>query len=118
VTNALARPAGAARVWLGPEHLGYVDLVGFLASKNGPAIRAQVDPAVWWYASRASGVIAWALPGSSVIGGLLVATQCAKGAVRTSTQGLHEFIGALAVVFTSVHLASVLAADQLHIGLR
>ncbi|MCA1694577.1 MAG: 2Fe-2S iron-sulfur cluster binding domain-containing protein, partial [Actinobacteria bacterium] len=40
------------------------------------------------------------------------------GRSRRWTQSLHEFLGPLAVVFTVVHLASVLASDQLRIGVQ
>jgi ferredoxin-NADP reductase len=94
-------------------------LVALMARARGPAdSRAQLGPAVWWYVARASGLLAWALLGASVVGGLLMATQLAHGNTRTWTEGLHEFVGALAVVFTVLHLVSVLAADQLRIGLR
>ncbi|MGH3546900.1 MAG: 2Fe-2S iron-sulfur cluster-binding protein [Pseudonocardiaceae bacterium] len=79
--------------------------------------QSQVDSVVWWYVARASGLLAWALLAASVVGGLLLATQLTRGRARTWTQGLHEFIGPLAVVFTVIHLASVLASDQLRIGL-
>lgn len=82
------------------------------------AVRAQLDSVVWWYVARVSGLIAWALLGASVVGGLLLATRLTRGRARTWTQGLHEFVGALAVVFTAIHLASVFASDQLRIGLR
>jgi ferredoxin-NADP reductase/DMSO/TMAO reductase YedYZ heme-binding membrane subunit len=55
---------------------------------------------------------------ASVIGGLLLGTQLARGRTRRWTQGLHEFVGPLAVVFTGIHLASVLSSDQLRIGVQ
>lgn len=82
------------------------------------SIPAQVDSLVWWYVARASGLIAWALLAASVIGGLLLGTQLARGRTRRWTQGVHEFLGPLAVVFTVIHLASVLASDQLRIGVQ
>jgi ferredoxin-NADP reductase/DMSO/TMAO reductase YedYZ heme-binding membrane subunit len=87
----------------------------------GPALGAagaQIDSVVWWYVARASGLIALALLGTSVVGGLLLATQLTWGRGRTWNKALHEFVGPLAVVFTTIHLASVLASDQLRIGLR
>jgi ferredoxin-NADP reductase/DMSO/TMAO reductase YedYZ heme-binding membrane subunit len=87
-------------------------------SGSAGAVRAQVDSLVWWYVARASGLLAWALLAVSVIGGLLLGTQLARGRTRRWTQGLHEFLGPLAVVFTVIHLTSVLASDQLRIGVQ
>ncbi len=119
VAESLVRPAGASRIWAGGlSTTAMLAVAANLARGNGPAVQAQVDPAVWWYVARASGLIAWALLGASVVGGLLLATQLSRGLTRTWTQGLHEFVGVLAVVFTAIHLTSVLAADRLGIGLR
>lgn len=91
-------------------------LVTCMLPRNGPALR--VDPAIWWYVARAAGLLAAALLGASVLGGLLMGARLARGSTRVWIQDLHEFLGALAVVFTVMHLAAVLAADQLGIGLR
>lgn len=112
------RPAGAARIWAGGLSVsGMLLLVAVMVPRNGPAVRARVDPALWWYVARASGLIAAALLGVAMLGGLLMATRLARGAALPWTQGLHEFVAALAVVFTAVHLVSVLAAEKLGIGL-
>jgi ferredoxin-NADP reductase/DMSO/TMAO reductase YedYZ heme-binding membrane subunit len=94
-----------------------VTLVSIMIRGEGlPGMRVQHDPAVWWYVARASGLLAWALLGVSVMCGLLMTTQLNGGPPREWTQGIHEFVGALAVVFTVVHLASVLASNDLRIG--
>lgn len=119
VAEPLVRPAGASRIWAGGlSATAMLAVAAQMARGNGPAVQARVDPAVWWYVARASGLTAWALLGASAVGGLLLATQLARGLPRTWTQGLHEFVGALAVVFTAIHLTAVLAADRLGIGLR
>ena len=82
------------------------------------AVPVQVVSTVWWYVARASGLLAWALLGASVVGGLLLSTQLTQGRMRGGTQRLHEFLGPLAVVFTVIHLLSVLASAQLQIGFR
>jgi ferredoxin-NADP reductase/DMSO/TMAO reductase YedYZ heme-binding membrane subunit len=92
-------------------------VTSMIPARRAPA-RNLVDATVWWYAARASGLVAWILLGTSVMGGLLLTTQLTQGRTRAWTQSLHEFIGVLAVAFTVVHLATVLAADQLRIGLR
>jgi ferredoxin-NADP reductase/DMSO/TMAO reductase YedYZ heme-binding membrane subunit len=78
----------------------------------------SLDPAVWWFVARASGLLAWVLLSGSVLGGLLMGTRLIRGSSRWWTQRVHEFVGALAVVFTVIHMASVLATAQLRIGLR
>jgi ferredoxin-NADP reductase/DMSO/TMAO reductase YedYZ heme-binding membrane subunit len=93
-------------------------LVAVMVRRNGPAVRARVDPALWWYVARASGLIAAALLGVAVLGGLLMGSRLARGAARSWTEGLHEFVGALAVVFTAIHLIAVLAVEKLGIGLE
>jgi ferredoxin-NADP reductase/DMSO/TMAO reductase YedYZ heme-binding membrane subunit len=94
-----------------------VTLVSVMIRGEGlPGMRVQHDPAVWWYVARASGLLAWALLGVSVMCGLLMTTQLNRGRPREWTHGFHEFVGALAVVFTVIHLASVLATDDLRIG--
>ncbi len=112
------RPAGASRIWAGGICAAImVTLVSLMVRVDGPP-RAGFhhDPAVWWYVARASGLLAWALLGVSVVGGLLMSTQLTWGSSRQWAQGFHEFVGALAVVFTVIHLASVLATDNLRIG--
>src|SRR5947209_6642413 len=118
MTESQVRPAGAARIWAGGLSVTttLVLIVLMVPAPDVPA-RTVFGSAVWWYVARASGLVAWLLLGMSVVGGLLLAVRLTQGRSRAWTQGLHEFVGALAVVFTGMHLASVLAADQLRIGL-
>jgi ferredoxin-NADP reductase/DMSO/TMAO reductase YedYZ heme-binding membrane subunit len=89
-----------------------VTLVSLMARAGG----AGVQPAVWWYVARASGLLAWVILSASVLSGLLMSTQLIQATSRQWTQGLHEYVGALAVVFTVIHLVSVLAVPTLQIG--
>ncbi len=122
VADSPARPAAAARIWAGGLSVAaMLALVVLMAQGHDapPVPGAQLE-AVWWYVARASGLLAWVLLSGSVVGGLLAGTQLARGRTDSGTraQGLHKFAGTLAVVFTGIHLATVLAADQLRIGLR
>lgn len=117
MVESLARPAAASRIWAGGlSTAAMIALVGVLVRERGPAVRASVDPAVWWYLARASGLLAWGLLGVAVLGGLTMSTRLAAGGARTWTQSLHEFLGVLAVVFTAIHLGCVRAASELGIG--
>jgi ferredoxin-NADP reductase/DMSO/TMAO reductase YedYZ heme-binding membrane subunit len=117
MADSPVRPAGAARIWTGGFSITMMlALVVLMVPAPDGAAREVLGPVVWWYVARASGLVAWLLLGVSVVGGLLLAVRLIQGRSRAWTQGLHEFVGALAVVFTAVHVVSVLAADQLGIG--
>ncbi|HZS20478.1 MAG TPA: 2Fe-2S iron-sulfur cluster-binding protein [Pseudonocardiaceae bacterium] len=120
MTDPLVRVAGSPRIWAGSLSAGVTAiLVVFVASGNGSSVSgAQIDLVVWWDVARVSGLIAWALLGATVLGGLLVTTRFARGRGRTWIREVHEFGGVLAVAFTVIHLVSVLADAQLQIGLR
>ncbi|MGH3789944.1 MAG: 2Fe-2S iron-sulfur cluster-binding protein [Pseudonocardiaceae bacterium] len=118
MAEASPRPAGASRIWAGGICTTVmVTLVSLMARVGGSPRTAVVhDPAVWRYAARASGLLALVLLSASVLGGLLMSTKLIRGASRQWMQGLHEYLGALAVVFTVIHLVSVLVAPTLGIG--
>lgn len=63
---------------------------------------------VWWFISRATGIVAWALLALAVLWGLALSTR-ALGR-RTPAPWLldvHRFLGGLAVVFTVVHFVTL-----------
>ena len=63
---------------------------------------------VWWFISRATGIVAWALLALAVLRGLALSTR-ALGR-RTPAPWLldvHRFLGGLAVVFTVVHFVTL-----------
>jgi len=106
------------RLLRGRVHPVLMILLALITCGHSPPMRAEVDPAMWWYVARASGLIALALLATSVVGGQLLSAHPTRHSTRTWIHGLHEFIGALAVVFTAMQLTSLLAATQLHLGLR
>lgn len=70
-----------------------------------------------WYVARASGLVAWAVVSASVVWGLLVSTRSwSKRPGRGWVLDLHRFLGALAVVFTAVHVAALVADSYVHLG--
>ena len=72
---------------------------------------------VWWYLARASGVVTWCLVTASVVLGLWLSLRLTKKFPRPAwTLDLHRFLGALAVVFTGVHLAGLVADSYVHFG--
>jgi DMSO/TMAO reductase YedYZ heme-binding membrane subunit len=71
----------------------------------------------WWYLSRASGIVAWALLTLAMVWGLLVSTRMFDR--RPSPKGLvdlHRFLGGIAVVFVGLHVATIVADSYVHFG--
>jgi sulfoxide reductase heme-binding subunit YedZ len=67
---------------------------------------------IWWYVTRASGIIAYLLLWLSTVLGLAVTSKYLDGMLdRLFAYDFHEFISLLAVVFTLVHVL-VLTLDR------
>ena len=65
---------------------------------------------LWWYLTRASGVVAWALLTAAVLFGLVVRTKVGASPAKPPWWlDLHRFLGGLATVFTGIHLATLVA---------
>jgi predicted ferric reductase len=70
---------------------------------------------VWWYATRSAGIVAWALLALSVLWGLALSTKVFGKRPRPNwLLDLHRFLGGLAVVFTAVHVGSILFDRYVH----
>lgn len=68
----------------------------------------MLDPAIWWYVTRASAIIAWALMVISVTWGILLATRVMKPKDNPSwLLDLHRWLAGLSVVFVGIHMASL-----------
>ena len=64
----------------------------------------------WWYVARAGGITAWALVAAVTLWGLVLSTRIAKGKVTPAwLLDLHRHLGGLAVIFTGVHVAALVA---------
>ena len=63
----------------------------------------MLDPAIWWYVTRASAIIAWALMVISVTWGILLATRVMKPKDNPSwLLDLHRWLSGLSVVFVGI----------------
>lgn len=71
-----------------------------------------------WYLARATGYVAWGLLSASLVLGLLLSTKLAKGHLTPAwILDLHRFLGGTSVLFTAVHVAGVIADNNVHFGL-
>lgn len=69
---------------------------------------------LWWYLTRASGLVAWVMLSASVIWGILLSTKAFPG--RRSPlwiTAMHRWLAGLTVSFTAIHLAALLADSTL-----
>ncbi len=73
---------------------------------------------VLWYSARAAGIVAWALATASVVWGLALSTRALGSTPRPAWLfDLHRFLGAMALIFTGVHVVSVLFDTYVHFGI-
>ncbi|MEZ5179939.1 MAG: ferric reductase-like transmembrane domain-containing protein [Acidimicrobiales bacterium] len=72
---------------------------------------------IWWYSTRAAGLVAWGLLSASVIAGLLLSGKVTGGRVRPNwLTDLHRGLSGLAVAFVGVHVVTVVADSYVHFG--
>ena len=72
---------------------------------------------LWWYCARAGGIVAWAMLAASVLWGLALSTKALGPKPRTNWMlDLHRFLGGAAVVFTGVHVVSIIGDSFVHFG--
>jgi DMSO/TMAO reductase YedYZ heme-binding membrane subunit len=73
---------------------------------------------LFWYSARAGGIVAWALLSASVIWGLFISTRAlGRRPRRPWLLDLHRYLGGLALVFTAVHVVTLMLDTFIHFGL-
>jgi len=77
----------------------------------------HLDPKTWWYVSRATGFVGWALLAASVLWGLFITNKTLRRATTPAwVLDLHRHLGGLAVAFVVVHLAVLPLDTYTHWG--
>ena len=70
-----------------------------------------------WYVARSSGFVAWGIALASILWGLAYAARFfGRRPAPWWMLGMHRWLGALAVVFTGVHVVAILANHYVHFG--
>lgn len=69
---------------------------------------ALADNKLWWFVSRSSGMVAWAVCTASILWGLALSTRLIRrrGAPAWLLD-LHRFLGVLSIVFTTIHMIAL-----------
>ena len=62
---------------------------------------------VWWYATRAAGLMTWSTAVAAVIIGLLLSTRVVKHRTGPWLLDLHRFLGGISVLFLIVHMGTL-----------
>jgi DMSO/TMAO reductase YedYZ heme-binding membrane subunit len=76
-----------------------------------------VNPQIWWYLSRASGIVAWLMLTASVLWGIVLATDLFPRRRRPAwLLDLHRWLAGLTVFFLAGHLGALLADRHVKFG--
>ncbi|MBZ9599294.1 2Fe-2S iron-sulfur cluster binding domain-containing protein [Streptomyces erythrochromogenes] len=76
-----------------------------------------MDPQLWWYVARATGLTAWWLVSAAVLWGLLLSTRVMGGRPAPAwLLDLHRWLAGLSVSFTAVHLAALVLEPRYAFG--
>ena len=62
---------------------------------------------IWWYTSRAAGVVAWVLLTLSVLAGLMISSRTSRNLPAGWTLDLHRFLSMLSLLFLTIHMAAL-----------
>jgi DMSO/TMAO reductase YedYZ heme-binding membrane subunit len=95
--------------WYLPEILAFLRFV-----PTGDAVSEQV----WWYATRAAGLMTWTTATASVIIGLLLSTRAVKARTGPWFLDLHRFLGGISVVFLIAHVGTLWADSFVDFGAK
>ncbi|MBB5643492.1 2Fe-2S iron-sulfur cluster-binding protein [Cryobacterium roopkundense] len=69
----------------------------------------MTEPHLWWYISRASAIIAWALMTASVVWGILLSTRVMRRVDNPAwLQDLHRFLGGTMLIMVGLHMVSLM----------
>ena len=108
-------------------HLRARDLTGLAVALDGTLLATGaltatregiVNGQLWWYLSRASGIIAWLMLTATVLWGIASSVDLFPRRRRVAwLVDLHRWLGGLTVGFVALHLAALVADSYVHFGL-
>jgi DMSO/TMAO reductase YedYZ heme-binding membrane subunit len=80
---------------------------------------ATMNPQVWWWLARATGIVAWCTVVASIVWGLTLSSKLVRRRkVPAWLLDLHRYLGTLTLVFVGVHVAALAADNYVDFGLR
>ena len=80
---------------------------------------ATVNPQLWWWLARASGIVAWCMVTASIVWGLALSSKLVRRRkVPAWLLDLHKYLGTLSLAFIAVHLVALVADSYVDFGPR
>ena len=77
-----------------------------------------MNPQIWWYVARASGIVAWLFLTASVLWGIVLSTDLFRASRRPKwLLDLHRALGGLTVGFVAIHVGALIADNFVHFDL-
>src|SRR5206468_6202622 len=78
----------------------------------------EMSSQITWYAARAAGIVAWAVAAASVLWGLALSTRALGRKPRPDWLfDLHRFLGGMALIFTGIHVGTILLDTYVNFSL-
>ncbi len=78
-----------------------------------------MNPQLWWYFARASGMVAAILLVASLVWGVLMATRALRPVDRPAWMlAMHRWFSGLAVTGVAIHIAALVADNYVHFGTK
>ncbi|MEN9740642.1 MAG: hypothetical protein RLZ72_908 [Actinomycetota bacterium] len=75
----------------------------------------MTDPHVWWYLSRISAMIAWALMSVSVMWGVLLSSRVFRGLDNPGwLKDVHKYLSTLTLLMASIHTSALMLDPYVH----
>lgn len=71
---------------------------------------------IWWFLSRASGIVAWATLGVTCVWGVLMSARAPRRVRPAWMLDLHRWLGALVVITTAIHVIALVPDNYVHFG--
>ena len=76
-----------------------------------------MNPQLWWYLARATGLVGWGLASLSVLWGLALSGRpFGRNPTGPWLLDLHRYLGGLSVLFVGGHIGALVADSYVHFG--
>jgi len=78
--------------------------------------QVEVVDQIWWYTSRAAGILAWIILSASVIAGMTLSTRDSRTLPTGWPIDLHRFLSSVSLLFLSIHMLALIPDNFVEFG--